>query len=220
MPPFVLVHGEAFGLHGPAEQVSMPAQQGSSAGIIWERTRGHLVVGAGHFDGLAGFQFVQREIDGAAAIVPGALGGIGDKDFVLGRGCVPENFRYVPGAIGIVDEQGVAQRLESKQCAQQSVSGGALEKGAGLRVDRRAEEIVGGGVANIEMNAGVEGRQVYEVGVPELPILVRRRGGQRFLAKVFYRARELDAEDLALFGAKRPAWKREVAEGNAYGVAI
>src|SRR6266852_4096626 len=58
MPPFVLVHRETFGLHGPAKQVAMPALQRSSAGIVWERTRGHLVVGAGHFDGLAAFQNV------------------------------------------------------------------------------------------------------------------------------------------------------------------
>src|ERR1700693_1515456 len=48
MPPFVLVHGEAFGLHGPAKQVAMPALQRGSAGIIGEGARGHLVVGAGH----------------------------------------------------------------------------------------------------------------------------------------------------------------------------
>src|SRR4029077_8271995 len=209
MPPLVPVHGEALGLHCPAEQIAMPALQRSSAGIIRERTWGHFVVRAGHLDWLSGFLFVKGEIDGASTIVPGTLRGIGDEDFALGRRCVPEDFGYVPGTIGIVNEQGVAQRFEAKQCAQQSVSCGALEKGAGLRVDRRAEEIVGGGVANIEMNAGVEGRQVDEVGVSELAILVRRRGGQRFLAKVFYRARELDTEDLAFFGAKRAAWKRE-----------
>src|SRR6266403_3492024 len=189
-------------------------------GIIWERARGHLVVGAGPLRGLAGLQFVQGEIDSAATIVPRTLRGIGDEDFALGRRCVPENFRYVPGAIGVVDKQGVAQRFEPKQCTQQGGGGGALEKGARLRVDRRAEEIVGGGVANIVMDAGVERCQVDEVGLPELAILVRRRGSQRFLAKVFYRARELYAEGLAFFRAERPAWKREVAERNACGAAF
>jgi len=62
------------------------------------------------------------------------------------------------------------------------------------------------------MDAGIEGSQVDEIGIAELAILVRRRGGQRFLAKIFYRAGELDTENLALFGAERAAWKGEVAE--------
>src|ERR1700730_10729276 len=134
----------------------MPALQRSSAGIIRERARRHFVIRAGHLDGLAGLQFVQREIDRAAAIVSRTLRGISDKDLALGRCCVPEKFRYVPGAISVVDQQAVTEGFETKQCAQEGVSRRALEKRASLRVNRRAEEVIGGCVADVEMYAGVE----------------------------------------------------------------
>src|SRR5260370_21457127 len=104
MPPLVVIHGKAFRFHSPAEQVAMPALQRSAAGMIGERAGGHLVVGAGDLDGVAGFQFVEREIDGAAAIVARPVSGIGDEDFSFGWRGVPEKFGYVPGAIGVVDK--------------------------------------------------------------------------------------------------------------------
>src|SRR6266404_2884709 len=63
MPPFGFVDGEAFGLHGPAKQVAVPALQRSAAGVVGKGARRHFVVGAGHFDGLAGFYVVERQID-------------------------------------------------------------------------------------------------------------------------------------------------------------
>src|ERR1700676_4401564 len=114
MPPLVIVDGEAFGFHGPAEQIAMPALERGAAGIIGEGTWRHFVVGARHFDGLACFQIVEGEIDGAAAIVARTLRGIGYEDFAFGWRGVPENFGYVPGAIGVVNQQAVAVGLETK----------------------------------------------------------------------------------------------------------
>jgi len=84
VPPFVLVDGEAFGFHGAAKQVAMPAFERSAARIVGEGARRHFVISAGHFDGIAGSEIVEREIDGAAAIVARAFGGIGDEDFAFG----------------------------------------------------------------------------------------------------------------------------------------
>src|SRR5712672_249285 len=167
MPPLVIVDCEAFGLHGPAEEVAMPTLQGSAAGIIGKRARGHFVVGAGHLDGFAGFQIVQSEIDGAAAIVSGTLRGIGDEYLTLVGRSVPENLGHVPGAVSVVDEQAVAEVFEMKKRAHESFGCGALKKGAGLRVDRGAEEVVGRRVAGIEVNGGVERCKVDEVGGKE-----------------------------------------------------
>src|SRR5712671_626113 len=163
MPPLVIVDCEAFGLHGPAEEVAMPALQGSSAGIIGKRTRGHFVVSAGHLDGFAGFQIVQSEIDGAATIVSRALRGVGDEYLTLVGRSVPENLGHVPGAVSVVNEQAVAETFEMKKSAHKSFGCGALEKGAGLRVDRGAEEVVGRGIADVEVNGGVEWCKVDKI---------------------------------------------------------
>src|SRR5258707_11879823 len=104
MPPLVIVDCEAFGLHGPAEEVAMPTLQGSAAGIIREGTLGHFIVYAGHLDGLGGFQIVQSEVDGAATIVARALRGVGDEDFAFRWGRVPENFGHVPRTIGVMNQ--------------------------------------------------------------------------------------------------------------------
>ena len=54
----------------------------------------------------------------------------------------------------------------------------ALQEGAGGGVERRAEEVVRRGVADVELDGGVEGRQVDEVGLAELARLGGRAGGQ------------------------------------------
>src|SRR6267142_733393 len=50
VPPFVFVYGEAFGLHGPAKEITMPALQRSAAGIVGKRSWRHFVIKAGHLD--------------------------------------------------------------------------------------------------------------------------------------------------------------------------
>src|SRR5258708_6536663 len=134
----------------------MPTLQRSATGIIGEGTLGHLVVCAGHLDGLAGFQIVQSEIDSAATIVARALRGIGDKDFAFRWGRLPEDLRYVPGAVRVMNQQGVSVRLKAMHRANEGFSRGALKEGPGLRIDGSAQEIVGSGVADIHVDCGVE----------------------------------------------------------------
>src|SRR5580704_913894 len=69
MPPFVLVDDKALGLHGTAEKIAMPALQRGAAGIIGKGARRHFIVSAGHFDGFARGEIVEREVDGATAVV-------------------------------------------------------------------------------------------------------------------------------------------------------
>src|SRR6267142_2016400 len=112
MPPFGFVDGEAFGFHGAAKQITVPALERGAAGIVGERSRRHFIVGAGHLDGLAAGEIVKREIHRAPAVVARTLRGIGDEDFAFGGSSLPEDFRDVPGTIGVVDKQTVAERLE------------------------------------------------------------------------------------------------------------
>src|SRR5216684_2057158 len=133
MPPLGLVYRKAFRLHGAAKQIAVPSLERRASGIIGEGARRHFVVGSRHFDGFASCQVVKSEIDGAAAIVAGALRRISDEDFPLGRSGVPEYLRDVPRAIGVVDQQAVTQRFEFLLDAEEGVGGRPLKKGAGLR---------------------------------------------------------------------------------------
>ena len=92
VPPFGFIDGEAFGFHGAAKQVAVPALERGAAGIVGERARRHFIVSAGHLDGLAAGEIVEREIHGAAAVVARTLRGIGDEDFAFGGEWRPRRF--------------------------------------------------------------------------------------------------------------------------------
>src|SRR5919205_1181366 len=69
VPPLGLVDGEALGLHRGAEEVAQAALLGGAARVVDVRTLRHLIVVAGHRDLAAGLQVVEREVNGAAAVV-------------------------------------------------------------------------------------------------------------------------------------------------------
>ena len=95
-----------------------------------------------------------------------ARAGFGVRDeLLLGiRRRVPKDLRDVPGAVAVVDDEAVAQSVEFAVGAEQGFGGGTLEEGSGLRVDGRAEEVVGGGVANVELQVGVDAGEFDEIG--------------------------------------------------------
>src|SRR5580692_6852201 len=192
MPPFVFIDGEAFRFHGAAEQVAVPALERSAAGIVGEGTRRHFIVSAGHFDGFAGGQVVEREVHGATAIVTRAFLRIGNKNLAFCRGGVPENFGDVPGAIGVVNEQAVAQRLKFVESADKSHGGGALQERASLSIDGSAEEVVRRCVANVEMNLRIEGGEFDEFGFTERALFHWRRGRKRLLTECPHGTRRSD----------------------------
>jgi hypothetical protein len=76
-----------------------------------------------------------------------------------------------------VDEQAVAVGFKAAQRAHQGFGRGTLKEGAGLGVDRRAQEVVFGGVANIEVNVRIERGELDEVRRAKFAVLARRRGG-------------------------------------------
>ncbi len=89
--------------------------------------------------------------------------------------------------------------------------------GPSLRVDRGAEEIVCGGVADVEMNGGVERCEIDKIGVAKVAVFVGRGSSQSFLAKFVDGAGRLNAKNLALFGAEVTAREVEVAKRDAGG---
>src|SRR5581483_6703437 len=70
VPALRLVYGKPFFLHGAAQQIAVIALQGCAAEIIRIRAIRHFVITADHLDRLTGLAVVQRQIDGAATIVP------------------------------------------------------------------------------------------------------------------------------------------------------
>src|SRR5262245_47313705 len=97
-------------------------------------------------------EIVEAEVDCASAIVPRTLGGVGHEDFPLGWRGVPENLGDIPRAVGVMNQEPVAELLDLAMRADERLCGGALHERSRLSVDRRAEKIVAGGVANVEMN--------------------------------------------------------------------
>src|SRR3989442_13066983 len=134
----------------------MPSLKRSAAGVIGKRARRHFIIGARHFDGSSGRQIIEREIDGTATVVARTLSGISDENPSFGRGGIPEDFRDVPGAVGIVDQQAVAEWSEVPLDAQQSFGRRALKKSASLGVDGRCKKIVRRSVTNVEVNRRIE----------------------------------------------------------------
>src|SRR5262245_13334797 len=78
---------------------------------------------------------------------------------------------------------------------QKSFGCGPLEERAGRRIDRRAQEIVTGGVPDVEPDGRVELRQVHEVRWTEIAALLGRSRCQRFGPQFRDGAERRDAED-------------------------
>src|SRR2546425_13332860 len=110
MPPLRLVNRKAFRLHGAAKQIAVPPLERSATGIIGKRAWGHFVVGSWHFDRFASCQVVECEIDGAAAIVAGGLGGGRGGKFFFRGGRLPQKFCGVPVRVSGGGQQAVAER--------------------------------------------------------------------------------------------------------------
>src|SRR6185503_8336880 len=115
-----------------------------------------FVVRAHHLDWPAGLQIVKCQIDRCAAIVARAFRRICDEQlFVLGSR-FPKYFRHIPRAISVVNEQAVTRLLQLPVDANESFRRRALQEGTRLRIENRTEEIVSGGVTNIELDRWIE----------------------------------------------------------------
>lgn len=143
---------------------------------------------------MAGLEVVKREVDGAAAIVAGAAGGIGDEVALVGRGGIPEHAGDAPGAVGVMDEEADTGGGELLVGAEEGLGGGALEVGGGLRIKSGAHEVVAGGVTDVEVERGGEGTKVDEIGGEEMGGLGGGLGGVGDRAERGDGLLELDAE--------------------------
>ena len=75
------------------------------------------------------------------------------------------------------------------------LGGGPLEEGARLLVDRGREEVVGGGVPDVQPDRGVERRELDEIDGAEGAGLRGRSGGERLAPQLGHGPQRRDAED-------------------------
>ena len=103
-----------------------------------------------------------------------------------------------------MDEQAVALPGQLLVDANQGFRRRPLQKRLGRRVKGRAQEIVGGRVANVELDRGIERSHIDEVRLAEVALFIRRSRGQGLALQILERTQRLDAESgavLAIDGA-------------------
>src|SRR5271167_815146 len=140
-----------------------------SSRIVGVRAVGELVVAAGHGDGLASLQIVDREVHSASPVVARALGGIGDITMLVGRRRIPEDLRDVPRPVTVEDQQTTTLFVKVAIGAGQRLGGWALEESKRLGIDRRAKEVVAGCVVDVQLECRVELDQVYQIRLRKSP---------------------------------------------------
>src|SRR5580658_1886823 len=141
-----------------------------------------------------------------------ALRRISDKNlFVVGSG-VPKDFRDVPRPIAIVDEQTVSLSLEFAMSAKQGFRRRPLKEGPCLGVDGRAQKIICGGVADVELDRGIEPDQLHQIGFEECPVLEWRLRLERICAQFLHRAKRRDTETDLLREAELEQNKKETTK--------
>src|SRR5882672_1488658 len=155
----------------------MPSLQRGASRIIRISPGSGLVIRADHLHRLLRFQIIERQVNGATAVMTRPLGRVGDENLLVVRRGVPENFGDVPGTISIMDEQTVTLRSQLAVDADYGCSGGALHESASFRIEDRPEKVVGGRVADFESDGRVELCQFDQIEFAKLSALFRRRSG-------------------------------------------
>src|SRR6185436_20799295 len=97
--------------------------------------------------------------------------------------------------IGIVDQQAIAPTRERVVDAHQRFGSGALQVCGRARVDRRAQEVVGSRVANVELDRRIELRELDQIDTAKLTGFGRRLRCECLRAKLRYWPLRRDAED-------------------------
>ena len=116
------------------------------------------------------------------------------QKILLIRRRFPENLCHIPRAIPVVDDQSVPVSLQLAMRAQQSCRRWPLQEGARLRVNRRPEKIVRGGVTDVELDGRIERRRLHKIGFTKGSRLVRRPRLQRFRTQLRNGSKRSDAE--------------------------
>ncbi len=119
-----------------------------------------------------------------------------------------------------MNQQSIAKLPQTVMSAHQGFGGGPLHEGSGLLVHGAAQEIIGGGVADIELNSRIQRCEFHKVRGAGGAVFFRRLLAESGLAQLIHRLAWLDAENIAIFGADSTALEDDFANLYLGGDAI
>jgi hypothetical protein len=93
-----------------------------------------------------------------------------------------------------VDDQAVSMGLEFAMGTEQRFCRWPLKERSRLSIERDTKKIVGSGVADIELDRGIEFDQLHQLNFAEASLLVRRLGLERLSAQTIYWTQGCDAK--------------------------
>ena len=118
-----------------------------------------------------------------------------------------------------MDQQAIALIGQLLVHADQSLGGGTLQKGFGRLVERRAQEVVGRRVADVELDRIIKLHQLHKIRFGERAALRRRRGGERFAADFGDGATRLDPKGAAVLAVEMATLEDHVGRLHLRGLA-
>ena len=168
MPPFEFVDVKAFVFHGVTQHFAMPPLQRGPAGITgigadptFRRTRRPCRSAFRSRD--------RKDSNPRRSRDCGASPDWGrPRKSSCRRASRPKTFWSHTRADRHRGSGGRSPLFQLPMGAQQRFRRGALHKCARLRIDRSAQEIVGRGVANIELDRGIERREIDQIRLAKI----------------------------------------------------
>ena len=161
MPPLAAHAAEPGRAHGPLEGIQVLEDQRIGPLVMHAGGGGEGIELARHRE-LPAFGVHKRGIHGHAPGVQGmAVFGIGHVVRVMGGR--PQGALRIARAEGVQDLQAVAARLEHGLCDLQARRHAlAHDRAGGRRVNGVAEHVMGGGVAQLDLDGGIDRVNLHE----------------------------------------------------------
>ena len=197
----------------------MPALARGSAGIQRISTRRKFIVAAEHLNRLAGFEIIQRQVHGSAAIMNRAFRWISNEVAQAVRRGIPEHFGHVPRPVGIINQQAKAHFTQPLHHPAESFCCRTLHKSPRLAVKLRLHEIIGASVTDIEFYRRVDRGEIDEFWC-EKRFRNRRPGLLCLAAQLLDSSLGSDGKRLPILRPDSPALKTNACRNRFRNPAI
>src|SRR5262245_21510081 len=109
---------------------------------------------------------------------------------------------------------------ERAVCPEKCLGGRTLKKRPRLRVHRRADEVVRRGIANIELDGGIERRELHQIRRAMRSRFNRRLGRQCLGAKLGHGAHRRQSDRLSILALDWSSWEHNTADPYFSRVAV
>src|SRR3989442_8937504 len=169
VPPLMLVNREAFPFHGGTKVVSKAARLAGPPLVAGARALAEFIVSAGHGNLFPTWRIAEGQVDGTPSVVLGPLRRVGHEVMLGGGSFHPEHARDPPGTVAVEDNERVTILLDCLLDPAKGLGSGSLQERSRLPVNGPAEKVAGRGVADIELNRGIDRGYFDEIGLAEVP---------------------------------------------------